>query len=162
VRFVDPDGLSVAMPDWIEVSKNNDGTYNVEDGVANADMNVYVVDENGCRTGGVIGQTLTTHSFFSDDGDVIKGATIDLNDQSGQKFISGEIVGDNPFIGSYMLNATGGEVYDFKTRGINERPENVSRTQYAYRGMPLNGKIASARDVGNYAAGYIAGKNGLS
>lgn len=50
----------------------------------------------------------------------------------------------------------------FKTRDINERPEDMSREQYVYRGMLLDGKIASARDIGNYAAGYVAGDNGLS
>ncbi len=159
INLVDSTGMA---PEWIEVTKNKDGTYNVEKGVANSDKNVYVVDKNGKRTGEVLGQMLTKYSFFSDNGTVIKNATIDLNDNSGQEFIDKEIIGDNPFIGSYMLNATGGEHYDFKVRGIAKGLTQEAENQYKYRGMTLNGKIASARDIGNYAAGYIAGKNGFS
>lgn len=35
-------------------------------------------------------------------------------------------------------------------------PEAIG--QYHYRGMPFNGKIASARDIGNYRAGFVAGR----
>ena len=61
-----------------------------------------------------------------------------------------------------MANATGGQKYDFKTIGIKNRG-NLNWTQYSYRGMPFtdeNGNkfIASARDIGNYSAGYICFK----
>lgn len=61
-----------------------------------------------------------------------------------------------------MEKAKNGEVYDFKiTNGIHGHREHD-----IYRGMPVQiGNItciASARDVGNYVAGYYAGANGFS
>ena len=55
-----------------------------------------------------------------------------------------------------MNNARHHRHYDFKERGSNH-----------YRGMPvwdINGRtvFASARDIGNYVAGYYAGINGFS
>lgn len=157
VKLVDPDGRA---PEWIEVSKNDNGTYNVENGVANSDKNVYVVDENGKRTGEVLGEMLTEYSFFSDEGTVIKDATIDLSDQSGQNFFDNEIRNIELF--EYMANATGTKPLDFKHRGMSDRGLDVSEIQHHYRGMSFQNKIASARDVGNYSAGYVAGKRGFN
>ena len=65
-----------------------------------------------------------------------------------------------------MMNATGGAPLDFKrTNGT----DNVLFNNPAdfYRGMPLLGKkngkaiFASARDVGNIAAGVVAGRSGM-
>ena len=39
---------------------------------------------------------------------------------------------------------------------------NEAKDQYVYRGMSFEGKVASARDIGNYAAGYVAGTHGFS
>lgn len=60
-----------------------------------------------------------------------------------------------------MANATGYGKYDFKRIGISKGDINDNATYY-YRGMPIraeNGKTiySSARDIGNYTAGYIAG-----
>jgi hypothetical protein len=80
-----------------------------------------------------------------------------------------------PGVLEYGWNARIGKALDFKDRGINDHPKGMSDTQYRYRGMPLNGvrsvlgnrgdyglKIyGSARNVGNIAAGYVAGRNGL-
>lgn len=74
---------------------------------------------------------------------------------------------------NYIKNATGGKEYDFKTNEIQDRPKGESVTQYEYRGMPVNGVaglgdksdvpiIATARDIGNVGAGYVAGDNGLT
>lgn len=74
----------------------------------------------------------------------------------------------------YMANATGGEQYDFKRQGIEDRPDGQTEVQHMYRAMPIDGTtglpsssagwlptIATAGDVGNIAAGYVAGDNGL-
>jgi hypothetical protein len=64
-----------------------------------------------------------------------------------------------------MLNATGGGKYDFKQRGAIKNTPSYQSVEYNYRGMivDVNGResIASARDIGNYAAGYVAGINGF-
>lgn len=160
IRFVDPDGRMAL--DHIDVEENNDGTYTIVGGEANADKNIYVVDSEGNRTGEVVGEMLTEYSFHDNEGNAVLGAVIDPGDNSGQNFMDNEIIGDNPGLVHYMKNATGGKKYDFKTRGIDERPEGMNRTQYSYRGMKYNGKFASGRDIGNMGAGYVAGRKGLS
>ncbi|RZK43386.1 MAG: hypothetical protein EOO90_03765 [Pedobacter sp.] len=102
---------------------------------------------------------LTEYSFHNSKGDAIKGATIDLSDQSGQKFIDNEI--KNVGLFEYMGNAKGREPLDFKTRNIPVGLTQEGTEQYVYRGMPFEGEIASARDIGNYAAGYVAGVHGF-
>lgn len=64
-----------------------------------------------------------------------------------------------------MPNAQNDRKYDFKsTNGTSEKIESLDH----YRGMSIGNTeygvpiIASARDVGNIGAGYIAGVNGLS
>ena len=84
---------------------------------------------------------------------------IDVFDVSGRQFLD-EMIDNSGFptksIIDYMNNARNHRYYDFKERGSNH-----------YRGMPLwdiNGRTvyASARDIGNYVAGYYAGINGFS
>lgn len=156
IRFVDPDGRWAV--DHIDVEKNKDGTYTVVGGQANADKNIYVVDKQGNQTGEVVGQMLTEYSFHYDDGSAVTGANINLNDQSGQNFFNNEI--KNVGLFDYMGNAQGGEPLDFKTNNIPKGLTLEQESQYHYRGMSFEGKIASARDIGNYSAGYVAGKHG--
>ena len=82
---------------------------------------------------------------------------------SGVNFLK-TLKDENPDLLYYAYNARNLQRFDFKsTNGISG---NV-RNDY-YRGMPLskNGEgktiFASARDVGNIGAGYIAAANGLS
>jgi hypothetical protein len=108
-----------------------------------------------------------------DDGKAIKGATINLSDKSGVNFLNKSIIGNKGLtLVGYMKNATGGKIYDFKTNGIKGIPAS-ERTQYEYRGMSVDAvkglsnnssipTIATARDIGNVAAGYVAGDNGLN
>jgi len=108
---------------------------------------------------------MTENSFFGDNGKVVKGAVINPNDQSGQRFIDSEIKGKTHNIVIYAIKARNGEKYDFKDRNIEKRNDQTE-DQYRYRGMPVensNGETeyASGRDIGNYGAGYVAGKNGL-
>ncbi|MFI2744368.1 hypothetical protein ACG2LH_16655 [Zhouia sp. PK063] len=117
-------------------------------------------DGNAVNTGLSIGESLTSHSFFDGDNNAVVGAIIDLGSTKGQDFIDDEIIRDHPFIGNYMVNATGGEHHDFKDRGIKEGKTNK---QHRYRGsVASNGKIGLARDFGNEGAGIVAGRFGLS
>jgi RHS repeat-associated protein len=171
IRFIDPDGMSTTSTD---VLKNADGTYKVVAAKADGDKNVYVQNAQGQRTGEVIGKTLTDHSFLDDHGKVVQGATINLSDKSGANFLNKDIIGNKKLtLTDYMKNATGGKEYDFKTNGISDRPQGESISQYEYRGMPVNDVqgvgdksgvpiIATARDIGNMGAGYVAGDNGLT
>ncbi|WP_430613555.1 hypothetical protein [Flavobacterium sp. JP2137] len=143
----------------IDVTKNSNGTYKVVGGQANSDKNVYVVDQKGKRTGEVVGEMLTEYSFHHEDGSAVIGANINLNDKSGQNFFDNEIKSVGLF--DYIGNAKGGEPLDFKSRGVDEKSQDTSVGQHHYRGMSFNGKVASARDIGNYSAGYVAGVNGF-
>ncbi|UEG55318.1 hypothetical protein LLH06_10135 [Mucilaginibacter daejeonensis] len=70
-----------------------------------------------------------------------------------------------------MANATGGKILDFKRAGTKPGDFNYSNYDYFYRGMYFNGvhgydnngitTYTSARDIGNFAAGYVAGLNYL-
>jgi len=164
VWYVDPLGAFEAPP-HIEVRKNADGTYTVVGGELNEDKNIYVVDASGRRTGEVIGQMRTSYSFFDEKDKPVVGARIDLRDRSGQKFFDEEIRGPvmrgELGLFEYAWNARSGGPFDFKMRGWEGNKSKVPRT-HVYRGMLFEGKIASARDIGNYAAGYVTGAYGWS
>jgi len=161
LSYIDPDGRFST-----NVTENDDGTYTVaEGGDANdGDNNIYVVDSDGNRTGATIGESLTSHSFFDDKENAVVGAVIDMNSTEGQDFIDDEIIEDKPFIGKYLPNATGGENYDLKERGMEDAlAEGKTEIQHRYRGsVTSDGKIGSARDFGNVGAGIVAGRFGLS
>ncbi|MNH20298.1 hypothetical protein D3C79_800600 [compost metagenome] len=141
--------------DDLEVKALGGSKFEVIGGTANSDKNIYLM-EDGKRVG-VLGQMLTEYSFHGESGKAVKGAIIDLNDRSGQNFFDNEIKGVGLI--DYLLNAKGWEPYDFKTRGLIK---GESRGEETYRGMIFEGKLASARDIGNYAAGYVAAKNGMA
>ena len=158
VMIVDPDGRHLEVSRY----KNKFGVYEVVGGEADDDLNIYL--DYGTENQTIIGRALTEYSFMYDNGKAVKGAIIDLYDVSGQLFLD-KFMKKSPFIISYMLNAQGGEIYDFKEIGnIETTDEEI--TIYHNRGMSvnINGKkyLASARDVGNFVAGYMAGKSGLS
>jgi len=157
INRVDPTGA--LDQDHIDVTENDDGTYSVVGGEANSDKNIYVVDGDGNRTGKVLGEMLTEYSFHNEDGSAVVGANINLNDQSGVNFFNNQIKGVGLF--DYIANAKGGEPLDFKTNNMPADLTREQRGQYQYRGMSFNGKIASARGVGNYSAGYVAGVHGF-
>nr|WP_303850170.1 RHS repeat-associated core domain-containing protein [Apibacter mensalis] len=157
IRFIDFDGRMAI--DHIDVEKNEDGTYTVVGGQANSDKNIYVVDKQGKRTGEVLGQMLTEYSFHREDGSAVTGTNINLNDKSGQNFFNNEIKNIGLF--EYIGNAKGKEPLDFKHRGMNDKDEGTTVSQHHYRGMLFEGKIASARDIGNFAAGYVAAVHGF-
>ena len=166
VKFVDPDGRST------KVRQSKDSTYQVIGGnICDKDRNIYLYrqDSNGNYTikEGSIGVSATMTSFYDSDksfGHRWSG-TINPKDESGIQFLS-EIMGeDSPNIVKYMWNARSKEKYDFKaTNGTDSKIDGIN----TYRGMPISisedGTVtyASARDVGNMAAGYIAARNGIS
>ena len=157
IKYTDPNG------NYLEVSDNENGTYTILSGEANTDKNIYI-KKDGIRTGDVLGKMLTEHSFFDDDG-LVKDAVIDCGDSSGLEFLD-DFKTNTPSLFYYMPNALNGKQYDFKDIGKDGR-KGLELNQYRHRGMQLgldeNGTkvFGSARDVGNYAAGYLAGKNGL-
>jgi RHS repeat-associated protein len=167
---MDPSGLSAST----DVRENRNGTNTVTGGQLNADRNIYVVDGNNKKTGEVIGKSLTQYSFFGDNDQAVIGAVINPADNAGRNFMNNRIVGSDIGVLDYSDNAKGGELLDFKTNGIDGRAAGMSREQFMYRGVPFEGvsdfgnqdgkttTFASARDVGNVAAGYVMGKNGLT
>lgn len=157
IKFVDPTGMW--SMDHIEVKLNDDNTYSVVGGEVNADKNIYLVDDEG-NYQAVIGEMFTEYSFHDDNGEPVIGARIDPNDLSGMAFFNNEI--KDIGLMEYMGNAKGGEPLDFKVRDMTEQTTDEEQLQYKHRGMPFNGQIASARDIGNYAAGYVAGVHGIS
>ncbi|KAA3641112.1 MAG: RHS repeat-associated core domain-containing protein, partial [Bacteroidetes bacterium] len=168
VMLIDPDGMSATSTD---VRDNGDGTYTVVGGdLTDGDKGIYVVDETGNRTGEKIGESLTMYSFYNAD-------TQDPEDQQGWKGVidvnsteSGDLVGnfmkeaENISIISYMPNATDGKEYDFKRGGDPESNDRNFHHRGSLWGTKADGTkvYGSARDAGNFAAGYIAGLKGLS
>ena len=162
VNAIDPTGNSTM------VKRADDGKYEVLGGDLNdKDRNIYVYsqDKDGNYTvkGESIGVTTSTTSFYNSDTGQW-GGTIDPRDTSGQKFLA-DIMNNPPPLGEYMANAGNGKQYDFKTtNGTTKVIPNIE----IYRGMPVGQTskgqtiYTSARDVGNIAAGYIAGINGIS
>lgn len=145
------------------VSVGNDGNFNVVGGNLDnpKDRGVYMKDKGDSYQ--FLGNTITSNSFFDDEGNAVIGATIDLWSSEGQDFLDNEIIKANPNLTFYMENATGGELYDFKTRNIESKPDNVTHEQYSYRGsVTSGGLIGSARDFGNIGAGVVAGRSGMS
>ena len=163
MNAIDPDGRST------QVIKLEDGTYQVIGGnIYDKDRNIYLYTQDSKGNYTIkqisIGVSATMASFYDSDQSKWSG-TIDPNDESGIQFLS-EIMGENsPNIVEYMWNARNDKKYDFKkTNGTDSKIDGID----PYRGMPIStsedGTVtyASARDVGNMAAGYIAARNGIS
>ena len=164
IMLIDPTG------EWIAVVSNDDtGTsYTVVGGaVDNEDCNVYVVrkdyDPNsGIKPQGatILGQTATPYSFSDEkSGKIVSGSIIDMGNKSGDAFLAQFQNNDISLFG-----------YVMPTWASNESGHNGGGCDFKYgadenRGMPLSilgGKIGTARDVGNFAAGYLAARKGLS
>jgi hypothetical protein len=155
-------GYAQTVNNYLNTVKMADGTYKVVGGKQNNDTNIY--DENGK----VIGKMLTPYTGFNEEGQAETGAILNLNDQSGVKFLNEHINESNPFF--YFLLAQSGFPYDFKSQSpLNDNTVD----QRNNRSMPINGTvfvpyyseipvIATARDIGNLSAGYVAGENGFS
>lgn len=164
VKYVDPDGR------WVAVVSNDDtGTsYNVVGGAADMnDCNVYVVgNDYNVMTDGkptdatILGQTVTPYSFCNEKGEVLSGSAINMNDKSGDAFIA-QFQNNEISLFRYVFD-------DPRSEG-NQSGRNGGTCDFKYgadvnRGMPLSilgGKIGTARDVGNFAAGYLSGAHGI-
>ena len=166
VNAIDPDGRSTWVKDL------GDGQYEILGGdLDDNDLNIYIYtqDSTGEYTvrGESIGETPLITTFFNsgevegDTGNWAVGAIINTNDTSGEEFFA-NLVNENPPLDEYMQNAQNGGKYDFKSTS-----DQGSMIKTNYRGMPFgtneNGTrlYASARDIGNIGAGYMAGVNGI-
>ena len=171
VRHIDPNGKST----WVYMTGNY--TYEVFGGNLMDDArNIYVYHKNkkGILTrGSSIGITPTTTSFYDSKKRTWVRSIINMTNDSGIKFLNHFKI-HQAFsyynILEYIYNARGNHKYDFKVTDGNSFVVS-SELSYAYRGMPIGratwgnykGKkvIASARDIGNMAAGIVSAKNGL-
>jgi hypothetical protein len=150
------------------VERTSDNKFKVIDGNLAGNHNGIFEKKDG-KIVGMIGYSLTPYSFYnSDETDPDKkwAGTIDPNDQTGNNFFKSFVKGKHT-LGEYGTNATGGKKYDFKaTNGTNKRV--YSENEDYYRGMPFGEKAdnqtvyASARDIGNFCAGLMAGATGQS
>ena len=167
VNLVDLEGKST------HVKRNPDGTYEVIGGnLDDLDLNIYVgyYDDNDVfHPEYSIGKTSSITSFYNTDGDNpgwVNGAIIDLSNNGGKEFID-YIADANLSLYGYAINALPKGVLDFKrtdgTFGVL-----YSEIDKYYRGMPIGVDetgstiISSARDIGNIAAGFVAGSHGIS
>ncbi|MDB5091493.1 MAG: sugar-binding protein [Mucilaginibacter sp.] len=178
IRFKDPDGMFST-----DVTKNKDGTYTVVNAKADGDKNVYLVKNANSKhdaNSKVIARSVTDHSFLEDNGKAAVGAKIDLSDKSGANFLNNKIIGNKSLsILDYIHNAHGYQKYDFKTNGPNGETDGIKdvpldqQEAYKYRGGVVDGvpglssnsdvpTVASARDIGNIGAGWMAGDWGIS
>ena len=157
VKLVDPNGESTQVVD------NGDGTYTVVGGnVKDGDNGIYLRKSDGSN-GKLLAYSATPESFYNSETGEFKGR-IDPNNQKGRNFLNNKVLKSGLL--SYMIKARPEGPYDFKrTDGTNS--VKYTTVDEFYRGMPI-GEInglpiwASARDVGNIAAGLVAGINGFS
>ena len=158
VNFVDPDGKFITVAQ----DENDPYKYIVTGGEIDDDQNVYIGSK---EDNNVLGTMLTPYSFAGDDGNIITGAIINVQDASGQDFLN-DFMSDPPGIYTYVTNAGNWKTYDFKSSGISDsKLSGTELTKYHYRGYSVNifgdGFISSARDIGNFAAGYILGRSNI-
>lgn len=162
MKNIDPTG---GTSESTGVRLNSDGTYTVVNGKPDGNSGVYLVDHKGnydVNSSVRIGTSLTDRSFLDHLDNPMKGAIIDTKSKEGQVFID-KLINLNPELHSYMFNARNFGKYDFKSIGASESWTEPAKIKHYYRGSVLNtGEIVSARDVGNFMAGYIAARAGLT
>lgn len=117
------------------------------------DLGLYWKQDNGEAY--KLGVTLTPTSFYDSDSpidsqDSAWQGVIDMNDTSGYRF---SVSVEKKDLFSYIKNARKGEKYDFKSEDKD----------HPYRGMKFETEtgtvvITSARDIGNYYAGFISAR----
>ena len=165
INYIDPDGRST------EVVSTGEGTYKVVGGDLNDnDKGIYVVGEDGKRTGEKLGESLTMYSFYNEDEQDGAGqtgwvGTIDVNSTESRDLIENfKKEAGNISLLEYMPNATDGKKYDFKRNGNPNSSDRNDHHRGSLWGTKEDGTkiFGTARDAGNYAAGYIAGLNNLS
>ena len=143
----------------VEVKAKGDGKYEVVKGLYDGGNTVYIVDDQGNRTGEILGHTLTQYTFYNQDGSFVENQIIDLNDYSGQDFWN-TYSDDLPFKIVYEIDmifgARGGfweSAYDFKK--FEDKPYRAMMIDFGFGNV-----IATGRDIGNFFAGYLWGFSG--
>ena len=143
----------------VEVKAKGDGKYEVVKGLYDGGNTVYIVDDQGNRTGEILGHTLTQYTFYNQDGSFVENQIIDLNDYSGQDFWN-TYSDDLPFKIVYEIDmifgARGGfweSAYDFKK--FEDKPYRAMMIDLGFGNV-----IATGRDIGNFFAGYLWGFSG--
>jgi len=178
ISFIDPDGRSVesthtdANGNVLAVYDDGDNSVyrhnNIESpetwygNLLNVNMNQKDVTK--------MGETPIWDSFYSHEEGRSYG-TIDFGSNAAANEIAtfeneiGQIHNNNDqatTIQLYMINAGTGEFFDYKTEGAVEGISYQNLLHHRYRGSKLSGNlILSARDVGNFEAGMVAGLMGL-
>jgi filamentous hemagglutinin len=153
-----------------EARKIADNLYKITDvNLKDDDKGIYVVDENKIRTGEKLGETLWIDSFYYSDVSDFYGV-IDTASTEGTDFLY-NVYFDTPSVPYYILTYAPGleNAYDFKKLPMPEdwatsmkwEKEKTRQTNWQYRGVQIASDVyASGRDIGNIAAGYVAGYNG--
>jgi len=141
------------------------GVYKHDDAKTKADVDAKHSNTNTSAGGEKVGETLLWNSFQTDGGKAV--GKINFGSYEGLNWMykamqSLKSLGVSEELTRllYAINAGGGDEYDYKTQGQKggETLEN-----YEYRGSQLSpGIYVSARDIGNYFAGYIAAATGQS
>jgi len=168
VNAIDPIGESTWVKDI------GDGKYEVIGGdLDDDDFNIYTgeFDDEGKfinRTS--IGVTSSLTSFYNSDNKTwMTGSVINTKDYSGIQFLD-LIQNQSPSLLEYIPNARNNKLYDFKVSngGLQSPNKEPNSVLFMYRGMPTgyyykNIPIySSARDIGNIAAGFVAGVHGIN
>ena len=171
INFIDPTGK------YTEATDLGNGRYQITGGSISSmqdllDLLIYIVDADNIRTGEILGITPTPTSFYNSDKDSEEskhgwqiGLIIDMNDTSGIDFLNNIKNNPPPLFTDYIPNARNNHKYDFKATNGNGNGRDPSLKHY--RGMPIGYNfgnvpiIASARDIGNMTAGYMAAINGI-
>jgi RHS repeat-associated protein len=163
IGMIDPDGGSTA------VIEGPNGTYIVRGvDINDGDNGIYLIDKKtntwNIKKSKKIGYSSTLYSFYNADLKRAElNAVINPKDVSGGDFLVNKIMNNTPSLIYYMKNGITNGEYDFKaTNGEKiDKPKYTKVIDY-YRGGLLSQHkdglpiFASARDIGNIAAGYIA------
>ncbi len=162
VNGVDPDGGFFG--ESTDVTDNGDGTFTVVGAYDDGDKNIYIVDNNGDRTGKVIGETLHPWTFMSTDD--ATGEFCDHRDitfaldglGNGDKLFEKYTEDFKPYsflsaplaLGILVAKSRNGGVYDLK---VNPELTSISAggryTPYMY-----GGRVATIREISNQVFGY--------
>jgi RHS repeat-associated protein len=174
LKFIDPNGMGIASTHTdptgkvIAVYDDKDlGVYRHLDSWTKEDVDKkYDKNHNTSAGGELIGYTLFWNTFTdyrSTNNNIIPAGTIDFDSFEAYFFLDDleeylfNCLLENPgwvVRNAYALFAGNNDYWDFKKRGAD-----------IYRGSRINKSGApvfmSARDVGNYAAGYVAKRTGM-
>lgn len=142
----------------VEVKPIGNGQYEVVNGLNDGGNTVYIVDDQGNRTG-VLGYTLTPYTFYDEFGNLKEHSVIYMYDDWGQDKWD-DFHNNTPWLHTYLFDQENNGLhtgnYDFKEHAPNGDQ---------YYGMFVDfGEgifITTPRDLGNVCAGYEAGVYGI-